>query len=60
MYVLPNKKIPSCNHCCSKKLINIKYSKCVFVVLDIQFAMLTSHTANCGLSDSIIFFHIIS
>jgi len=33
MYVLPNIKAPSCNHCCSGKAISIVYSESVLVAL---------------------------
>jgi hypothetical protein len=37
-----------------------KQKKCVFVALDIQCEMSMGHIAICGVSDSTIFFHIIS
>jgi hypothetical protein len=48
-----------CNHCGSGKAINITYSECVSVTLGIQHAMHMCHTVICGLSGSILFFHII-
>jgi hypothetical protein len=41
-------------------LWNDKDSECVFVTLGIQHAMYMHHTVICGLSDSTVFFHIIS
>ena len=49
----------SCNHCFSGKAMSITY-ECVFVVLVIQRAMHMHHIVICGLSDSTIFFHIVS
>ena len=40
--------------------INITYSECVFVALDIQHAMGVYCIVICGLYASTIFFHIIS
>jgi hypothetical protein len=38
VYVQRNTETPSCNHCCSGKVINITLSECVSVVLVIQHA----------------------
>jgi len=40
--------------------MNIKYSECVFVAVDIQHAMCMRHIVIYGLSGSTVFFHIIS
>ena len=49
-----------CNHFCSKKAISIAYSGNVFVALGIQHSVRMHHIAICGLSDSTIFFHVVS
>jgi hypothetical protein len=38
-YVERNIEARSCNHSCSEKPINIKYTQCVFVALVIQHEM---------------------
>jgi hypothetical protein len=43
-----------------EKPVTITYYECVFVALGIQQTMHMRHAVICGLSDSIIFFHIIS
>jgi len=58
-YFERNTETRLCNHCCSGKAINITYSECVFVDLDIQHAMHMC-TVISGLPGSTIFFHIIS
>jgi hypothetical protein len=50
----------SCHHCGSWKAISIVYDECVFAALVIQHAKRMRHIFVCGLSSSIIFFHIIS
>ena len=52
----------SCNYCCCGKAISITYSVCVCVCVALvtQHAMCMHHIVICGLSGSIIFFHIIS
>jgi len=51
--------VRSFNHCCSKKVTYITYSKSVFVALGIQHAMHMRHIVICGLLASTVF-HIIS
>jgi hypothetical protein len=60
MYVQRSIDARECNHCCSEKVISIKYYECEFVALGIQYAMGMCHTVICSLSSSTIFFHIIS
>jgi len=60
MYAQRNIEARSCNHCYSGKEINITYSECVLVALDIQHAMRMRLIAICRLPGSIAFFHIIS
>jgi hypothetical protein len=60
MYVKRNTEVCSCNHCCRVKAISITYSECMFAALVIQHTMCMRHIVICGLSDSTIFFHIIS
>ena len=48
-----------CNHCFSANVINITYSECAHVALEIQHAMRMRHIVICGLDDYKIF-HIIS
>ena len=55
-----NTEARSRNHCCSGKWISIAYSECVFVALGLQHAMRMCHIVICVLSDSTIFFRIIS
>jgi hypothetical protein len=56
MYVNRYTEARSYNRCCSGKAVSIIYYKDVFVAFGIQYAM---HIVVCGLSGSIIFFHII-
>jgi len=60
MFEQCNIKVRSCNHCCSRKAINITYSECVFVALVIRHAKCMRRVVINGLSSSSIFFHIIS
>jgi len=60
MYVFPNNGVLSCTHCCSRKAIIITYSECVLFALVMQRGMRMRHIVICSLSDSKIFFHIIS
>jgi hypothetical protein len=50
------------NHFCRGKAIRITYSECVSVALVIQHAKRMHHVifVICSLSDSTVFFHIIS
>jgi hypothetical protein len=41
-----------CNHCCSGKVMSIIYSECVFVALDIHYAMRMPQIVICGLPGS--------
>jgi hypothetical protein len=43
-----------------EKSINITYSECVFVALGIQHEMDMQYVVICGLSDSTLFFRVIS
>jgi len=52
MYVQRNIEERLCNHCCSKKAVNITYSEDVFIALVIEYAM--------RLSVSKTFLHFIS
>jgi hypothetical protein len=60
MYLQHTYKVRSCNHCCTAKAIIITYFEFVLVTLVIQHAMRKRLADICGLSGSIIFFHIIS
>ena len=46
----------SCNHCCSRKAINVTYSECAFVVLGTQQAIRVRHIVICGLPGTTVFF----
>jgi hypothetical protein len=59
MYVWRNAEVNSCNHCCSRKAINITYSESVFLASGIKHAMRMHHIVFCGLPDSTIFFHTV-
>ena len=50
MYVSRNNEVHLCNHCCSRRAINITYCKSVFVTLGMQHAMRMRHTVICDLS----------
>jgi hypothetical protein len=50
MYLSHNVEVRSCNHCCSRKSINIAYSEFEFVALVSQNAMCMCHTVLCGLA----------
>jgi hypothetical protein len=52
MYVQHIIEARSCSHCCSGKVIGIKYSEPVSVALVIQHAMRIRHIVICGLSGS--------
>jgi hypothetical protein len=43
MYAFPNIEARSCNHCCSRRAMNITQHLCVFVALYIQHAMRMHH-----------------
>jgi hypothetical protein len=43
-----------------EEALSITHSECVLVALGIQHAMHIHHIVICGLSDSTIFFYIIS
>jgi hypothetical protein len=62
MYVSPNIKASSCNHCCSGKAIRFVYSECVLVALFYQACKVHAprYIETCDMSGSTIFFHIIS
>jgi hypothetical protein len=60
LYVKYNTEAHSYNHCCSRKSISVTYSEYVLVALGIQYAMRMCHIVIWHLSDSTIFFHIIS
>jgi hypothetical protein len=62
MYVQRNIETRSPNYCCSGNAVNIRptCSECVSVTLDIQHAMRMRCIVICGLSDSTVFFHVIS
>jgi len=60
MYVQRNTEARLCNRCYSGNAISITYSECVSIALVIQLAISMCHIVICGLSDSAIFFHIIS
>jgi hypothetical protein len=55
-----NIPVRSSDHCCNGRAVSIIHYECVFVTLGIQYSMLMCHIVTCGLSDSKIFFHIIS
>jgi hypothetical protein len=48
------------SHCYSGKAKSMTYSECASVALGIQHTMHVRHIVFCGLSGSIIFFHIAS
>ena len=56
MCLLLNSEVPSCNHCCSGKAINIAYSECVSAALGIRHVMRMHHVAICGLCGCTSFF----
>jgi hypothetical protein len=60
MYLQRTYEVRSRNYCCSEEAIRITYFECVFIALVIHHAMRKRHADICGLSGSIIFFHIIS
>jgi hypothetical protein len=60
MYVNRNIEMLACNHFCSGKAIIITYSECVCVALGIQHVIHMHHSVIRGLSNSTIFFDIIS
>jgi hypothetical protein len=60
MYVQRNSDVRSRNHCCRGKAISITYSECVSVALVIKHAERMRYIVICGLSDSTVFFHIVS
>ena len=60
MYIGRYIKARSGKHCFSGKAMSITYSECVSVALCIQHDMRMRHIANCGLSLSTTFFHMIS
>ena len=60
MYVQRNIEMPSCNHCCCGKTMIITQPVCPAVALCIQHTMSKRHVVICGLSRSVLFFHIIS
>ena len=58
MYVEVNIQARSRKYCCCGKTVSSTYyAECVFVALDIEYAMRKRHIAVCGYT---IFFHIIS
>jgi len=59
MYVQRSTEALSCSHYYNVKAINITYSECVFVALDIQHAIRMLHVI-CDLFYSTVFVHIIS
>jgi len=60
MYVERNTETRWWNHCCSGKAMNVTYSECLFVALDIQLAMRMGSIVICGLSGCAEFSRIIS
>jgi hypothetical protein len=55
-----NIETPLPNYFCRGNSIMISYSECVSVALIIQHTVHVRHIVDCGLSDSTVFFHIIS
>ena len=50
----------SCNHCCCVKAINMVYSDCLFVSLDIQNTMHMGYIVICGPYGFKVYFHLVS
>jgi hypothetical protein len=55
-----NIEVCMCNHCYSGKGLSITYCEFVFVALGILHAMRMPYIVICGLSESAIYFLIIS
>jgi len=55
MCVYRNNDLCLCDHCCSGKAINVKYSDYVFSALDTHHSTSMRHIVICGLPRSEIF-----
>jgi hypothetical protein len=60
VYVQRNTDARYFNHYFTEKAMSITKHECVFVALDIQYAIRMRHTAICDLFGLTIFFYIIS
>ena len=60
MYVLRNNEAHCCNHYCSEKAINIRYTETEFVASTIHYAIYMHHIVVCGLSECTNFQYIFS
>ena len=60
MYVKHNIEASSCYHCCSGSAISVTCYECMYVALVIPNAMLMRPSVIRGLSNSTVFFHIVS
>jgi len=52
MYIIRHIELRSCNHCYSRKTMNITQPVCLFVALGMQYAMRLRHIVICDLSHS--------
>ena len=60
MCVSHNTEVHLCNYCCSRRAKSITYSKSVCLVCILRYPACNAQAVICDLSDSTIFFYIIS